>query len=650
MKLVLAMLAALLLAASRAGAAETTAVDPAVNPCDDFYKYACNAWIAANPIPADQSRWTRFDALSIRTRDQLHALLDQAVAQPQPDSAKVATYYGACMDEAGIEASGLTPLRDQLARIDGLTHKAELAAGLAALHAIGVNVLFGFDSGADDDDPAHDIAQLTAGGLGLPDRDYYLKDDAKSVELRGQYRAHVARMLALLGTEQAAAEADADGIIAFETELARHSLTRVQKRDPNAVFHKLERAALTKEAPDFAWDAYFAAAGTPSFARLNVHEPDFVEGMGRLIDATPLEAIRTYLRWHLVHRAAPFLPAGFVAENFSFYGQILQGRKEIEPRWRRCVVATDEALGEALGRLYVEQHFPPSARGRVQRLIADVRTAFRHDIETLPWMGAETRKRALEKLAAMAEKIAYPDKWRDYSALTVLPGAALDDDFRAAAFETRRRLAKIGGPADKSEWHMTPPTVNAYYNPQENSINFPAGILQLPFFDAARDEAANYGGLGAVAGHEMTHGFDDQGRKFDAQGKLEDWWTQEDATKFKERTRCLVDEYAGITAIDELHVNGELTLGENTADNGGLRLALAALDSLDDRQRFFLGFAQLWCGAIRPEGARLRAQTDPHSPAAARVDGTVSNMPEFAEAFHCTAGQAMVRAPSCRVW
>ncbi|HLY57012.1 MAG TPA: M13 family metallopeptidase [Stellaceae bacterium] len=654
------LLGALFLAASGARAADVAAVDRSIDPCDNFYQFACKPWIAANPLPADQSRWTRFDALSIRVRDQLHGLLEDAVAHPAPDSAKVADYYASCMDEAGIEKADSIPLKDEFDRIAALQDKNGLPALAAGLQEIGVEALFDFSSGPDDHDPDRDIAILSAGGLGLPDRDYYVKDDAKSVELRNKYRAHVAKMLTLLGDAPPTADNEAQAILDFETELAKHSLTRVQRRDPKAVYHPLTRTALAEAAPGFAWTDYFAKAGTPPFDMLNVAEPAFATEVAALVTATPLDTIKTYLRWQLVHRSAPFLPAAFVNEDFAFFGRTLQGKEQIEPRWRRCVVATDAALGEALGKLYVARYFPDSSREQVKHLIGDVRAAYSKDISALPWMGAETRKRALQKLDAIVEKIGHPDKWRDYSSLEIVRGAPLANDFRAAAFETRRELAKIGKPADRLEWHMTPPTVNAYYSPKENNINFPAGILQLPFFDPTRDEAANLGGLGAVAGHEMTHGFDDHGRQFAANGALSDWWTEDDANKFKDRAHCIVDQYSAITAIDEVHVNGELTLGENTADNGGLRLALMALaargldkqvvDGFDGRQRFFIAFAQLWCGSIRPEGARLRAQTDPHSPAFARVNATVSNMPEFAEAFHCKAGAKMIHTPACRVW
>jgi endothelin-converting enzyme/putative endopeptidase len=635
-------------------------VDRGVDPCDDFYRFACDNWIKANPLPADQSRWTTFDSLIVDTRDKLAALFDDAIRHPAPASAKVAAYAAACMDEAGIEARGLAPVEAELGRIAALSSKADLAPLLAQLHAIGVNALFDFDSGADDQDPDRSIALLDQGGLGLPDRDYYLKDDAKSAELRAAYKTHVAHMLALAGAATDAADAGAAAIVRLETELATHALTRVQRRDPKQVYHKVGRETLGRTAPGFSWDAYLAATGAPSFASFNLREPGFVEGLGHLVETTPLDDLKLYLRWQMLHRSALLLPKRFVDEDFAFYGKVLQGKQENEPRARRCVEATDAAIGEALGKLYVERYFPPAAKERVAQIIADIRAAFAADIETLPWMGAETRKRAEEKLAAITEKLAYPDKWRDYSKLELSPDDALGNDFRAAAFEVRRRLAKIGGLVDKGEWRMTPPTVNAYYSRQENSINFPAGILQPPFFDPDRDEAENYGALGAVAGHEMTHGFDDAGRQFGPHGALSDWWEAADAAKFKSRTQCLVDQYGAMTVAGDVHVNGALTLGENTADNGGLRLALMALErrgldrqelgGFDGRQRLFLAFGHLWCGSIRPEAARLRVATDPHSPSSARVNGTVSNMPEFAEAFRCAAGHPMVRETACRVW
>ena len=510
---------ALLVAAMPALAAESSfkvfdpsLLDRSVEPCQDLYKFACGGWLKANPVPPDQPYFGRARELALRNRELLRTLLDDAAAHPGPENQQVADYYGACTNEAAIDAKGLTPLQPELDRIAALTDKQDLPALLAHLQEIGVNALFGFGQESDFKDAAHSIAVVEQGGLGLPDRDYYFKTDDKSVQQRAAYEAHVAKMLGLLGDAPDQAAAEAKSIMALETGLAQEALNRVRRRDPTKVYHKQPVAELERTAPDFAWQAFFTAAGAPSFTDLNIAEPDFVKALGTLIQATPLDTIKTYLRWQLVHSAAPMLSKPFVDENFAFYGEALRGAKELEPRWRRCVIATDAALGEALGKLYVAKAFGPEAKASMKILVQDLRAAYAADLENLPWMGAETKKRALEKLAAMVDKIGYPEKWRDYSALTVKRDDALGNLFRADAFETKRELAKIGKPVDRAEWGMTPPTVNAYYSPLHNDINFPAGILQPPFFDPAEDAAANYGSAGATIGHEMTHGFDDQGR------------------------------------------------------------------------------------------------------------------------------------------
>lgn len=656
------LLALALVGTAPAEAAPAPELDRAIDPCTDFYQFACNKWIAANPIPADRSRWTRFDALAQETQESLHKLLDEAVAHPTDESRKIATYYGACMDRSAIEQAGLRPLQAELDRIDALDGKAGLPLLLAHLHAIGVNAFFDFESGPDDEDSEREIAQLVQGGLGLPDRDYYFRADADSVALREAYRAHVAAMLSLSGMAKRASDQAAAAILSLETALAKASLTRVERRDPHAVYHLQTLAALSHLAPGFDWAGYFKASGAPGFDRLNVAEPGFVSGFDAVLTEIPLDSIKLYLRWQLLDRFAGTLPAAFVTENFEFSGKRLQGQAEIAPQWRRCVASTDKALGEALGKLYVAHYVVPGTKDRIEQLIADLRTAFAQDIATLPWMGDETRRRAYAKLDAMAEKIAFPAHWRDYTGLEVKPGDALGNVTRAAAFETRRELGKIGGLVDHGEWHMTPPTINAYYSREENSINFPAGILQLPFFGADRDDVANYGAIGGVIGHEMTHGFDDAGRHFGPHGVLTEWWTHDDEAGFLERSQCFVDQYSKYKVNGDAAVNGRLTLGENTADNGGLRVALKALavhlggkksadiDGMSTQQRFFVSFAQLWCGDIRPQAAVKQVLTDPHSPAPVRVNATLSNMPEFAAAFHCTAGAPMVPKQACRVW
>ncbi len=621
--------------------------------------------MAKNPVPADQSRWGTFDQLAEHNRAVLQGILEKAaVDKPNrtPVEQKIGDFYASCMDEQAIEKLGTQPLKAELDRINAIAAKSGILGELVRLHLMGVPALFNFYSAPDAKNSMLMLGQADQGGLGLPDRDYYLKDDAKSVELRKQYVAHVARMLELLGESAGKAASDAAAIMRIETDLAKGSMDRVSRRDPNQTYHKLTVHELVSLDPGIDWPKYFAGVGAPAMADLNVVVPSFFRTVESVIVQSGLDDIKTYLRWHLVHAEAALLPKAFVDENFHFFRQILTGAKEIQPRWKRCVEATDGDLGFALGQKYVEDTFGPEGKARTLQMVQEIEKALQQDIGTLTWMTPATKEQALIKLRAVANKIGYPDKWRDYSSVKIARGDALGNDERATEFEVHRVLNRIGKPVDRGEWLMTPPTVNAYYYPPENNINFPAGILQPPFYDQRLDAAPNYGGVGAVVGHELTHGFDDSGRKFDLQGNVRDWWTAEDAKEFEKRAECFIQEYSSFTPVENVHLNGKLTLGENTADNGGLRLAFMALmdalkgkpkpkvDGFTPEQRFFLGWGQVWCQNVTPEAARLRAQIDPHSPGHDRVNGVVSNMPEFQKAYACKAGQPMVREPACRVW
>ncbi len=644
---------------------DVNAMDKSVDPCNDFYQYACGNWIKNNPIPADQAEWGRFNELHEHNQMVLRNILDKTSADDSSRTSndqKIGDYYYSCMDEAGINAKGITPLQPTLDRINGLNNKDQLPELMGYLHTHGVNALFSFGSEPDAKDSKMEIAGTDQGGLGLPDRDYYLKTDAKSVELRKAYVAHIAKMLELMGETPEKAAADAATVMKLETALATASMDRVERRDPNKTYHKMTVTELQNLSPAFTWNSYFATLKGPGFTALDVSEPEFVKGMNQMIATASVDDLKTYLRWHAVHTTAPILPTAFVTENFNFYGKTLTGSTELRPRWKRCVQFTDGDLGEALGKAYVAEEFPPASKAATLKMVNELEAALKTDITELSWMTPETKKQALDKLAHITNKIGYPDKWRDYSTLTIVRGDALGNSLRANEFEFKRQLNKIGKPVDRNEWGMTPPTVNAYYNPQENNINFPAGILQPPFYDPKVDNAVNYGAVGAVIGHELTHGFDDEGSQFDAEGNLHNWWTPKDREQFDKLEACFVNEYDGFVAVDDVHVRGKLTLGENTADNGGMHIAHMALldvlattpekptDGFTPDQRFFVGWAQVWCESERPEFARMMAQVNEHSPGKYRVNGVVGNMPEFQKAYSCKPDAPMIRKPMCRTW
>ena len=646
---------------------ETKFIDRTVDPCVNFYQFACGQWNALNPIPADQPRWNVYAKLTQENQRFLWGILEE-YAKPSPDRTpnqqKIGDFFAACMDEAAVNRAGAAPLKPMLDAIAALKSTAALAALLGRIHleSSGSAPLFGFGSNQDFADSSRVIAFAFAGGLGLPDRDYYVKTDAKSVETRRRYVEHVAATLRLAGDSAEAAKSGAQTVMDIETALAKASLTRVEKRDPYKLFHKVSRAEFVKSTPGFDWPAYWKAIGLAAPSEINVTEPAFFQEMERQLATRSIGDWKTYLRWQVAHAEAPYLSAPFVQANFEFYSKYLRGVKEMQPRWKRCVRYLDENLGEALGQVFVEKTFTGDTKARALAMVKQVEAAMETDLDQISWMGAETRKQALVKLHGLVNKIGYPDHWRDYSALRVVRGDFLGNVDRAVEFESRRQLNKIGKPVDRSEWQMTPPTVNAYYDPQMNDINFPAGVLQPPLYDPRMDDAPNYGNTGATIGHELTHGFDDEGRQFDAKGNLKDWWTTRDADEFNRRAACVVDQYSHYTVVDDIKINSKLTLGEDVADIGGTLLAYAAwknatrgqdlkpIDGFTPDQRFFIGMAQWACGYQRPESKRLNAVTDPHSPDEYRINGVVSDLPEFARAFSCKAGQPMVRANACRVW
>jgi predicted metalloendopeptidase len=645
---------------------DTANLDKTCKPCDDFFQFAMGGWMKSNPIPPEYSTWGSFTVLADKNQQALRQILEAAEKSSAPagsNERKVGDFYASCMDTAAIEAAGAKPIDADLQRVAEIKNARELQTLAARLQQQGVAVMFRFTSNQDAKDSTQVIATALQGGLGLPERDYYLRDDEKSKKLRDDYTKHVSKMFELLGDSPDKAQTEAMTVLRLETSLAKASMSNVDLRDPIKTYHKMKIAELQALTPDFSWDSYLKAAGHPDVAEMNVAQPEFFKALDAQLSATPLDDWKTYFRWHVLDSAAPALSEKFVNEDFDFRGRIVTGAKQIQPRWKRCVQSTDRNLGEALGQVYVQKYFPPEAKAHALEMVHNLIAALRDDLKTLPWMGPETRTQATAKLEAFAVKIGYPDKWRDYSALKVDPASYFQNVERGAEFEFQRRLNKIGKPVDRTEWGMTPPTVNAYNNSSMNEIVFPAGIMQPPFYDPKADDAVNYGGMGAVIGHEITHGFDDHGSQFDAHGNLKNWWSPEDLKNFKERAQCVSDQFDGYVVDGDLHENGKLVLGESIADLGGLTISYAAYekslqgkprpvdkDGFTPEQRFFLGWAQVWGANERLEYARLMANTNPHPLPRFRGNGPLSNMADFAQAFACKKGDAMVREKTCKIW
>jgi putative endopeptidase len=677
---ILRLLPACLLLVATAGFSQTSApvkpapgfsldnIDKNINPCDDFYQYACGNWVKNSEIPADRPAWQSFSELDERNLGVERGILEKAAAGGAGRDAidrEIGDLYGSCMDEKAVEAKGISPLKPELERIAKVKDKGALIEEIAHVHLIGPNPLFNFYSNSDLHNADQVIAYIDQGGLSLPDRDYYVKDDADKVEMRKHLVEYITQLFTLEGQTTQQAASSAQSVLLVETALAANSMDRTKRRDPKTRDHKMTRDEAVAMAPEFNLNRYFAAVGAPSFTELNVTNPDFFKQVNGMLSALPLDALKTYVSWHVLRGAAPWLSQPFVDANFKMR-QALTGQKEIQARWKRCVDLVDGSLGEALGQRYVEATFGADGKQRMLKMVDALESSLDQDIQGLDWMSADTKKQAKVKLTAIRNKIGYPDTFRDYSSIVIKRDDLLGNVQRSDEFESKREINKIGKPLDRKEWGMTPPEVNAYYSGSFNEIVFPAGILQPPFFDKYMDDAVNFGGIGLVIGHELTHGFDDQGRKFDPTGNLRDWWTEQDGKEFEKRVSCVADEYSNFVAVDNLKLNGRLTLGENTADNGGARIALAALERMiaDDKsgkegqsidgftpeQRFFLGFGRVWCEKQRPEYLRMQVSTNPHSPGKYRVNGTVQNMPEFQKAFGCKAGQPMVAENACHVW
>jgi len=644
---------------------DTTSLDKTADPCVDFYKFSCGGWMKNNPIPADQASWSVYGKLATENQQFLWGILeeDAKAKNRTPVQQKVGDYFGACMNTAAIDALGAKPVAGALAKIDGLKTREELIAALATLDHSEMGSFF-FNVGTEQDaaDSSVMIVGTGGGGLGLPDRDYYVMTDDKSVKIREQYVAYIVHLLVLAGESEEHAKGDADAILSIETALAKVQLTRVEQRDPHKIYHMMPIGDLETLAPSIDWPRFFAVHDAPGVQKLNVSQPAFMKAVNAELTTEPMEKLRAYLRFHLLTAAAPYLAQPFAQANFDFYSKTLRGTPQMPPRWKTCTRAVDRNLGEALGQEFVKRTFSADTKAKTQLMTEQIETAMQHEIENLDWMSPATKMEALRKLHAIRNKIGYPETWRDYGALTVKPDDYFGDALRASRFEGARQWHKLGKPVDRNEWGMTPPTVNAYFDPQMNDINFPAGVLQPPLYDPKEDDAPNYGNTGATIGHELTHAFDDEGRQFDSLGNLKDWWTAEDAAGFETRINCVRDQYAQFVIVDDIKINSKLTSGEDVADIGGTMLAYIAwkkqteglkltdADGFTPDQRFFVGMAQWACENERPENLRVSALTNPHSPGYARINGVVSNLPEFQKAFSCKVGQPMVHVPTCRVW
>lgn len=646
---------------------DVASLDRSCKPCDDFNQFANGGWMKANPIPAAYADWGRFRILNESNQKNLHKILESAkdntsTAKDSPER-KIGDYYCSCMDSQRIEAEGIKPIEPDIDRIKNIKDRNQLIAEVARLHTNGVRAFFAFSPTQDYKNSTEVTGDIEQGGLGLPDRDYYTKEDERSKNIRTEYLAHMTKMFELVGLDAQGAAAHAKVVMDVETRLAQASMTRVEQRDPNATYHRMSLTELTKLTPDIPWQTYFQGIGWKVNSDINVEQPKFFQTVNNMLTNEPLTSLQIYLAWHILRTNAPRLSSKFVDENFHFYGTVLTGAKENLDRWKRCVAATDGALGDALGQVYVKQYFPPEAKAKALEMVKNLQAALRADLQTLSWMSADTRKEALKKLDSIVNKIGYPDKWIDYTALKVERNDYVANVQRAAQFRFAEGVDRIGKPVDRTRWGMTPPTVNAYYNPQLNEIAFPAGILQPPFFDPNADDAINYGGIGAVIGHELTHGFDDSGRQFDFEGNLKNWWTDQDLKNFQTRATCVEEQFNGFEAEPGLHLNGKLVLGESIADLGGLTIAYAALqrsmegkprpkeiDGFTPEQRFFLGWAQVWAQNARPEFMRLQTNTNPHPLARFRINGPLSNLPDFLKAFSCQKDDRMTRANSCLIW